>query len=63
MAKGNVTEGDGGDGDVLQRTAGVPIFFVRELNASAEMIAPALPHAADMPCADARKRVGKTSAG
>ena len=34
-----------------------------ELNASAEMIAPALPHAADMPCAEARKRVGKTSAG
>lgn len=50
-------------GDVLQRTAGVPIFFVRLLKASAEMIAPALPHAADMPCADARNRVGNTSAG
>ena len=49
--------------DALQRTAGVPIFFESELNASAEMIAPALPHAADIPCAEARKRVGKTSAG
>ncbi len=41
----------------------MPIDFDRLLNASAEMMAPALPHAADMPCADARKRVGKTSAG
>ena len=47
----------------LQSTAGVPMSLDRLLNASAETIAPALPHAADMPCADARKRVGKTSAG
>ena len=33
------------------------------LNASAEMMAPALPEAADTPCAVARNRVGKTSAG
>ena len=41
----------------------MPILSVSELNASAEMIAPALPHAADMPCAVARNLVGKTSAG
>ena len=52
-----------GKGDALQSTAGVPMSLESELNASAEMIAPALPHAADMPCAEARKRVGKTSAG
>ena len=50
-------------GYALQSTAGVPMSLDRLLNASAETIAPALPHAADMPCADARKRVGKTSAG
>ena len=47
-------------GDVLHRTLGVPIFFERVLNTSAEMIAPAFPAAADMPWAEARKRVGKT---
>ena len=47
----------------LQRTAGVPMSLDRLLKARAEMIAPALPAAADMPCAEARKRVGKTSAG
>ena len=56
-------EGRGRREDVLQRTEGVPMDLESELNASAEMIAPALPHAADMPCAEARKRVGKTSAG
>lgn len=50
-------------GYVLQRTAGVPIVSVSWLNASAEMIAPALPHAALMPCAAALNFVGKTSAG
>lgn len=49
--------------DVLQRTAGVPMSLLSWLNASAEMIAPALPAAADMPCAAARNFVGKTSAG
>ena len=43
--------------------AGVPIFFDKELNAKAEIIAPAFPEAAEIPCAVARKRVGKTSAG
>lgn len=47
----------------LHKIAGVPIFSASVLKASAEMIAPALPQAADMPCAKARKRVGKTSAG
>ena len=47
----------------LQSTAGVPMSWLSWLNASAEMIAPALPHAADMPCAVARNLVGKTSAG
>lgn len=51
------------DGYELHKTAGVPIFFVSSLNASAEMIAPAFPDAALRPCAEARKRVGKTSAG
>ena len=46
--------------DVLHRTLGVPIFFERVLNTSAEIIAPAFPAAADMPWAEARKRVGKT---
>lgn len=52
-----------GEKDVLQRTAGVPMSLLSWLNASAEMIAPALPAAADMPCAAARNFVGKTSAG
>lgn len=34
-----------------------------ELNASEEMMAPALPDAALIPCANARNLVGKTSAG
>ena len=41
----------------------MPISSLSWLNASAEMIAPALPHAADRPCAVARNLVGKTSAG
>lgn len=41
----------------------MPTAFDRRLNTSAEMIAPALPHAADVPCASALKRVGNTSAG
>lgn len=49
--------------NVLQRTAGVPTLSDKELKARAEMMAPALPEAADMPCAEALKRVGKTSAG
>ena len=40
--------------DSLHRTAGVPILLVRALNAEAEMIAPALPDAAEIPCAKAR---------
>lgn len=47
----------------IQSTFGVPMLFVSELNTSAEMIAPAFPHAADIPCADARNFVGNTSAG
>lgn len=49
--------------DSLQRIAGVPISLLRVLNAKAEMMAPHFPAAADMPCAKARKRVGKSSAG
>lgn len=46
--------------DVLQRTAGVPIFFESVLKTSADIMAPALPDAADIPCAVARNRVGNT---
>ena len=42
---------------------GVPTFFDNVLKTRAEMIAPALPEAALIPCANALKRVGKTSAG
>lgn len=49
--------------NVLQRTAGVPMSLVRLLKAKAEMIAPAFPLAAEIPCAVARNLVGKTSAG
>src|SRR5436853_343514 len=35
--------------DVLHRTAGVPIFLLKELKASAEMMAPTFPEAADVP--------------
>jgi hypothetical protein len=49
--------------DSLHNTAGVPTFLLNALNASAERIAPALPAAADNPCAEALNRVGKTSAG
>lgn len=48
---------------ILHSTFGVPIELVSALNPSEEMMAPALPDAADIPCADARNRVGKTSAG
>ena len=41
----------------------MPIVWLSWLNASAEMIAPALPDAAEIPCAVARNLVGKTSAG
>ena len=34
--------------------------MLRVLNARAEMIAPTFPDAAEMPWAEARKRVGKT---
>lgn len=47
----------------LQSTAGVPIFFASALKARLEMMAPALPDAADIPCAVERNRVGNTSAG
>ena len=46
--------------NALQRTMGVPTFLLRVLNANAEMMAPALPAAAEIPWANARKRVGKT---
>jgi len=49
--------------DLLHRTAGVPILSVSVLKARAEMIAPALPQAAEIPWAKALYRVGKTSAG
>lgn len=49
--------------DVLHRTLGVPMLFVKELKTRAEMIAPTLPHAADMPWAVPLNLVGKTSAG
>ena len=48
---------------LLQRTAGVPILDVNVLNASAEIMAPAFPLAAEIPCAEARYFVGNTSAG
>ena len=38
----------------IQSTAGVPTSSDNALNARAEMIAPALPHAAEIPCAKAR---------
>jgi hypothetical protein len=47
----------------LQRTLAVPIDWLNELKASALMIAPALPAAAEIPCAKALNRVGKSSAG
>ena len=48
---------------LLHRTAGVPMDSLSWLKASAEMIAPALPAAADMPWAAALYFVGNTSAG
>lgn len=47
----------------IHRMAGVPIFSESVLNASAETMAPHLPIAAEIPCANARKRVGNISAG
>jgi hypothetical protein len=38
----------------IQRTAGVPMSLLSELNAKADIIAPAFPDAADIPCAKAR---------
>ena len=49
--------------NLLHRTAGIPILSVSVLKARAEMIAPALPQAAEIPWAKALYRVGKTSAG
>lgn len=49
--------------DLLHNTAGVPMSLLSLLNAKAEMMAPAFPAAAEIPCANARNRVGKTSAG
>lgn len=57
------TQGERGQKGLLHSTAGVPMEAVSVLNTSAEMIAPAFPHAADIPCAKARYFVGKTSAG
>lgn len=48
-------------GYALHRMAGVPISLLKVLKASAEIIAPALPAAAEIPWALARKRVGKTN--
>lgn len=47
----------------LQSTAGVPMRLLKLLNARAEMIAPALPLAAEIPWAVALNLVGKSSAG
>ena len=44
----------------LHKTIGVPTFLLRVLKASAEMMAPTFPAAAEMPWAEARKRVGNT---
>ena len=41
-------------GKVLQRIAGVPILLLSVLDASADMIAPILPQAANFSCAKAR---------
>lgn len=49
-----------GGGRVLQRMAGVSILLLSVLNASADMIAPILPQAADIPCGKARYRAGST---
>ena len=54
---------DGGITNLLHKQAGVPIFLLSVLNANAEMIAPALPAAAEIPCANALNLVGNTSAG
>jgi len=42
------------------KTIGVPTFLLRVLKASAVMMAPALPDAAEIPWAVAQKRVGNT---
>jgi len=56
-------EGQSSIGNSLQRMAGMPTLLDRVLKADADMIAPAFPDAAEMPCANARYRVGKSSAG
>lgn len=48
---------------LLQRTTGVPTFLLKVLNANEAIIAPDFPDAAEIPCAKALNRVGKTSAG
>jgi hypothetical protein len=45
----------------LQRTAGVPIFLLNVLKARAETMAPAFPHAAEIPWANPRNLVGNTT--
>jgi hypothetical protein len=47
--------------DILHRTAGVPMSLLSVLKARAEIIAPAFPEAAEMPCANARNLVGNTT--
>jgi hypothetical protein len=47
----------------LHRTLAVPSFWLRLLKARLEMIAPAFPDAAEIPCAVALNLVGNTSAG
>lgn len=52
--EGEGERGNDGERSVLYKTAGVPTESVSALKPSAEMIAPALPHAAEIPCAVAR---------
>ena len=47
-------------GYALHKMIGVPTFLLRVLKASAEIMAPAFPAAAEIPWAVARKRVGNT---
>ena len=44
----------------LHKIMGVPTFLLSVLKASADMMAPAFPDAAEIPWAVARKRVGNT---
>ena len=53
--------GGRGKRNALQRTTGVPTFLLNVLKARAETIAPAFPHAAEIPWANARNLVGNTT--